>query len=107
MKKESSRIFTSDWTFLESLHERDQVFLFLVVQLKPQNKVEELNRIIERQQAAIVHVWWRVFDTTQREGFYRTVRSGDTAIDHVRLIEALRLQVMHVVIGEVRRLVAF
>src|SRR5437870_4915664 len=47
--------------------ERDEVLLFVAAQLRAENEVEELDRVLESRQAAVVQVRRRVFDAAQRE----------------------------------------
>ena len=73
MLRNRSRSFLRNLT-LEGPHERHQVLLFLGGQLEPQHQVEELDRVLEGQQAAVVQVGRRVLDAAQREGLDRAVR---------------------------------
>src|SRR5437763_359271 len=49
---------------LQCPHEGDQVGLFLGVQAQLQDQVKELNRVLQRQQPAVVQVRRRVLDAT-------------------------------------------
>ena len=44
---------------LQRTHERHEVVLFLLGELRLQDQVEELHRIFQRQQATVVQVGWR------------------------------------------------
>src|ERR1700730_14480965 len=46
-----------------------------------------------------MHIWRGVLDTTQREGFDRPVGAGQHAVDHHGLVEALRPEIVHQVVG--------
>src|SRR6266851_5679975 len=48
----------------EGAKERDQIALLLAGQFRAEHQIEELNRIIERQQAPVVHVGRRILDDT-------------------------------------------
>ncbi len=59
------------------------------------------------EQAVVVQVRRRVLDAAERERFDRAVGRGLAAVDHgFWLEESLRLQVVHQVVGVVRRRVA-
>src|SRR5450759_226370 len=90
----------------EGTKERDQIALLLAGQFRSEHQIEELNRIIERQQAPIVHVGWRILDAAQREGLDGSVADFIQAVDHLRLEEALGLEVVHQVVGVIGRGVA-
>ena len=76
------------------------------VSFSPEHEVEELDRVLQRQQAVVVQVRRRVLDAAQREGLDRAVGRGLAAVDHLLLEEALDPQVVHEVVGVVRRGVA-
>src|SRR5207302_729321 len=71
----------------EAQHERDEVLLLLVIQLQFQNQIEELHRVFEGQQAAVVQVRRRVLDAAQRERLDRAVRRGRPAVIRPRFEE--------------------
>src|SRR5450631_149684 len=84
-------------------HERHQVLLLLRIQLQFQDEVEELHRVLQRQQAVVVQVRRRVLDAAEREGLYRTVGRRRATVNRDLLEESLHLQVVHEVVGVVRR----
>src|ERR1700674_7437 len=90
----------------EGAKERDQVALLLAGQFGAEHQIEELNRIIERQQASVVQVGRRILDTAQREGLDGSIPDFIQAIDHLRLEESLGLEIVHQVVRVVRRRVA-
>src|SRR6266446_2382959 len=69
--------------------------------LDAERQIEELNRIIERQQATVVQVGRRIFDTAQLEGLDGSVADCIHAVNHLRLEEALGLEIVHQVVGVV------
>src|SRR5882762_9519024 len=83
----------------EGAKERDQIALLLAGQFRAEHQIEELNRIIERQQAPVVHVGRRILDAAQREGLDGSVADFIQAVDHLRLEEALGLEIVHQVVG--------
>src|SRR6202045_2277116 len=90
----------------EGAKERNQIALLLTGQFRAEHQIEELNRIIERQQAPVVQVGRRILDTAQREGLDGSVADFIQAVDHLRLEEALGLEIVHQVIGVIGRGVA-
>jgi hypothetical protein len=52
----------------EGAKERDQIALLLAGQFRAEHQIEELDRIIERQQAPVVQVGRLILDAAQREG---------------------------------------
>ena len=50
-------------------HERDKIDLLFLGQLQLQDEVEELHRVFQGEQPAIVEVRRRVLDTAQRKGY--------------------------------------
>src|SRR6266446_2244998 len=91
---------------LEGPQERHQILLLLLLQFRAENQVEELNRILQRQQTLVVHIGRVILNAAQRKGFDRPVPDRHHVVDHYRLEEALRLKVVHQVVGVKRRLVA-
>src|SRR6202140_798379 len=90
----------------EGAKERDQIALLLAGQFRAKHQIEELDRIIERQQAPVVHVGRRILDAAQREGLYGSVADLIQAVDHLRLEEALGLEIVHQVVRVIGRGVA-
>src|ERR1700692_1797705 len=91
----------------EGAKERDQIALLLGGQFGAEHQIEELDRIIERQQAPVVHVGRRILDAAQREGLDGSVADLIQAVDHLRLEEALGFEiVVHQVVGVIGRGVA-
>src|SRR5690242_16255952 len=70
--------------------ERYQVRLLLLAELQSLDQVEELDRVLQRQAAAVVEVRRAVLDAPQREGLHRPVPFV--------LEEPLQVEVMHLVI---------
>jgi hypothetical protein len=58
---------------LERSQKRHQILLFLRRQFGPEHEIEELDRIVERQQAPVMQIRRRVLDTAQRERLDRSV----------------------------------
>src|SRR5216683_1072716 len=87
---------------LEGAQECHQILLFLRRKFRAEDQVEELDRVLQRQQTLVVHIGRVVLGAAQREGFDRTVPDGHHVVDHHRLEEALRLEVMHQVTGAKR-----
>src|ERR1700675_2646281 len=73
----------------EGAKERDQIALLLGGQFRAEHQIEELDRIIERQQATVVQVGRRILDPAQREGLHGSVADFIQAVDHFRLAEAV------------------
>src|SRR5258706_15910438 len=90
----------------EGAKERDQIALLLAGQFRAEHQIEELNRIIERQQAPVVQVGRLILDAAQREGLDGSVAGGIHVVDRHRLEEALGLEIVHQVVGVVGRGVA-
>src|ERR1700676_3378439 len=90
----------------EGAKERDQVALLLAGQFGAEHQIEELNRIIERQQAPVVQVGRRILDAAQREGLDGSVADFIQAVDNLWLEEALGLEIVHQVVGVIGRGVA-
>ena len=53
---------------LERSHERDQVALGCVFEIELEHPVEELDRILERQEPTVMEIGRRILDSPQREG---------------------------------------
>src|SRR5260370_19857653 len=87
---------------LQLAHEGDQGRLLLLRQLHAQHEVEKLHRILQRQEAPIVQIWWRVLDPPKGEGLDGALGVDPLIVDRARLIEALDFQIMHLVV-EIRR----
>ena len=90
----------------EGAKERDQIALLLAGQFRAEHQIKELDRIIERQQAPVVQVGRLILDAAQREGLDGSVAGGIHVVDRHRLEEALGLEIVHQVVGIVRRGVA-
>src|SRR4029077_10930741 len=84
---------------LERVEEREQVAFLRVGEAGLEDEVEELDGVVEGQQAAVVQVGGRVLDAAEREGLDRSVGAGDHPVDVARLVEALGAQVVHQVVG--------
>jgi hypothetical protein len=50
--------FQFDTVGLQGAHKRNQVRLLVGLETEFQNDVEELHRILQRQQPAVVHIGW-------------------------------------------------
>src|SRR6202040_368922 len=90
----------------ERAKELNQIPLLLAGQLGAEHQIEELDRIIERQQAPVVEIGRRILDAAQREGLDGSVADLIQAVDHLRLEEALGLEIVHQVVGVIGRSVA-
>src|SRR5437899_8496753 len=86
--------------------EGDKVFLLLLRQVPPKNEVEILYRVVQGEQSPVMQIWGSIFDAAQRECLDWSVGGHHHSIHHVLLVEALRLQIVHGVVGVVGRLVA-
>src|SRR5260221_7570975 len=102
----SSRLSRYRRYLSEGAKERDQIALLLTGQFRAEHQIEELNRIIERQQTPVVQVGRLILDAAQREGLDGSVAGGIHVVDRHRLEEALGLEIVHQVVGIVRRGVA-
>src|SRR5690606_20767894 len=81
----------------------DQSVLLPLRQIHAENQVEELDRVGERQQAAVVQIGRRVLYAAQGEGLDRAVRhDGEIVDDLLRLVEPFELQIVHIVVHERR-----
>src|SRR5207245_9977216 len=78
---------------LERAQERDQILLFLRRKFRAEDQVEELDRVLQRQQTLVVHIGRVILDAAQRKGFDWPIPDGHHVVDHHRLEEALRLAV--------------
>src|SRR6202171_2807250 len=90
----------------EGAKERDQIALLLGGQFGAEHQIEELNRIIERQQAPVVQVGRRILDAAQWEGLDGSVADFTHAVDYLWLEETLGLEIVHQVVGVIGRGVA-
>src|ERR1700720_429173 len=90
----------------ERAKELNQIPLLLAGQLGAEHQIEELDRIIERQQAPVMQIGRRILDAAQREGLDGSVAALTHAVDHLRLEEALGLEIVHQVVGVIGRGVA-
>ena len=70
---------------LQAPQKRHQILLLLARQLELQHEVEELHRVVQRQQPVVVQVGRRILDAAEREGFDRAVGGGLAAVDHPSL----------------------
>src|SRR5439155_25584056 len=85
---------------LQLAHEGDQGGLLPRRQLYAQDEVEELHRILQREQPPIVQVRRRILDTPQGEGLDRPLGMNPLTIDGAGRIEAFHFQIVHLV-GEI------
>src|SRR5260370_8529780 len=83
--------------------ERNQIPLLLAGQLGTEHQIEELDRIIERQQAPVVQIGRRILDAAQREGLDSSVTDFTHAVDHLRLEHAPGLEIMHQAVAVIVR----
>src|ERR1019366_10374995 len=86
--------------------ESDQILLFLDGQVKLLNEVEVFHRILQSEASPVVQIGWGVLDASQGERLDGTVVGHHHAIHQFLHVEALRLEVVHAVIGVVRARVA-
>src|SRR5437588_2481295 len=91
---------------LELSHERDQRGLLRRVELELEHQVEELDRVFQGQQAAVMEIRRRFLYAAQGERLDRALCGRHQAVDRLRLVEAIDLQVVHQVVGVERRRVA-
>src|ERR1700704_4323210 len=80
---------------LELTHERHERRLLLRVELELEDQIEELHRVLQREQAAVMEIRWRFLDAAQGERFDWPLRGRHEAVDRLRLVETIDLQVMH------------
>src|SRR5436189_6353585 len=71
------------------VEEAQEVTLLAAAQVQREHQVEELDAVLEREQAAIVKVWRRVLDAAERRRLDWTLRGRHDAVDHPRVVEAL------------------
>src|SRR5258708_9238580 len=102
----SSRLSRYSRYLAEGAKERGQIARLLPGQFRAEHQIEELNRIIERQQTPVVQVGRLILDAAQREGLDGSVAGGIHVVDRHRLEEALGLEIVHQVVGIVLRGVA-
>jgi len=67
-------------------------------QVDAEHQVEELDRVVEGEQPAVVVVGRRVLDPAQHEGLDGAVGDAALVADRLRRVEALELQVVHPVV---------
>src|SRR5947207_5174430 len=96
-RRAGHRKWDPSFTQSESAQEGHQVLLLRRGQLVGEDEVEELDRILEREEPTIVEIGRRVLDPAQREGLDRPVGARHCAVDQYRLVEALerRQREMH------------
>ena len=90
----------------EGVEERQQILLLFFGQFCAEDEVEELDGVVEREKATVVHVRRRVLDPAQREGLDRSVADHGVIANRARRVEAFRLQVVHEVVAVDRDAVA-
>src|SRR5688572_10678682 len=83
---------------LDLAHEGDQRLLLRLIQLQTEDEVEKVHGIFKRQESAIMQVRRGILDAAQGEGLDRPFGVNPLAIDHAWLIEALDLQVVHLIV---------
>lgn len=66
----------------------------------------KLYGVFQRQRPVVVQIGWGVFDTAQRKCLDRAIGGGFSAIDHAHFIEPFNPEVVHEVVGVIRRGVA-
>src|SRR5882757_6530325 len=91
---------------LKGSEECNEVLLLVAGQLRAKDQVEELDRVVQRQQTTVMHVRRGVLDAAQWERLDRPIPCFPQTVDHGRLEKALDLEIVHQVIGVVRRGVA-
>src|SRR3984893_7365046 len=91
---------------LKRAKELQQVLFFRRRQVGAEDQVEKLDRIVQRQEPPVVQVGWRVLDAAQGKRLDRPVGASQHAVDHLGLVEALHLQIVHGIVGIVGRRVA-
>src|SRR5713226_1327014 len=87
---------------LQLAHEGHKRRLLPRRQLHAENEVEELDRILQRQEAPVVQIWRRVLDPPKGEGLDGALSVDPLIVDRARLVEAFDPQIVHLVV-EVRR----
>src|SRR5713101_3589655 len=83
---------------LQLAHEGDQGRLLLRRQLHAQHEVEKLHRILQRQEAPIVHVWRGVLDPAQGEGLDGALGEYPLIVDRARLVAAIDPEIVYLVV---------
>jgi hypothetical protein len=91
---------------LKDPHKCNQVFLFLLTQSGLNYQVEKLHRVFQGQQSVIVQVGRRILYTAQRKGLDRAVGRSHPPIDHAGFEEPFSFQIVHEIVGVIRRRVA-
>src|SRR6266508_924873 len=86
----------------EGAQERYQILLLRPGQLHGEDEIEELHRVVQGQEPAVVQVRGRILDPAQGEGLDRPVHGGHPTVDQLRAEEALGPEVVHEVVGVVR-----
>jgi hypothetical protein len=69
----------------EGTKEGDEIALLLAGQFRAEHQIEELNRIIKRQQPSVVEIRRRILDATERESLDSSVDGFIHTVDHLRL----------------------
>src|SRR4029453_6202879 len=77
---------------LERAQERHEIDLLLVRELHREHEIEELDRVLEREQPVVVQVGRRVLDAAQRECLDRAIRRAEPAVDQLLLEKPVALQ---------------
>src|SRR5438552_14082864 len=84
---------------LQLAHEGDQGRLLPRGQLHAEHEVEKLHRILQRQEAPIMHVWRGGLDPAQGEGLDGAVGVAPLIVDGGRLVEGREPQIVEAVQG--------
>lgn len=87
------------FSWLQAEHECYQILFFLIRKVKLQYKIEKFNRVGKGQQSAIMMIRRGILDPPNSEGFDRSVWNGVVVIDHLWLIETLKLEILHLMVG--------
>src|SRR6266508_4111706 len=90
----------------EGTEERDEILLLLIGEPDPQHEIEELHCVLEGEEAAVVQVRRRVLDPAQRKRLDRPIHCRHAPVERARREESLRAEIVHQVVGVVRRRVA-
>src|SRR5947207_15980613 len=98
-RRAGHRKWEPPFTQSESAQEGHQILLLRRGQLVGEDEVEELDRILEREEPTIVEIGRRVLNPAQREGLDRPVGARHCAVDQYRLVEALGVQIVNEVVG--------
>src|SRR2546423_14213391 len=83
---------------LQLAQEGHQTRLLLRVELEFENKVKELDRVFQGEQTAVVKVRWRLLDAAQWERLDWSLRGRHQAVDRLRFVETLDLQIVHQIV---------